>query len=55
MMESASIAAGGAGRDEPAALKKNAIGYISLAGALLGSVSHKLVHVAERPVLVVPS
>jgi amino acid transporter len=29
MMESASIAAGGGGRDEPAALKKNAIGYIS--------------------------
>jgi amino acid transporter len=29
MMESASIAAGGRGRDEPAALKKNAIGYIS--------------------------
>ena len=30
-------------------------GERALAGALLGSVSHKLVHVAERPVLVVPS
>jgi nucleotide-binding universal stress UspA family protein len=30
-------------------------GERALAGALLGSVSHKLVHVAERPVLVVRS
>ena len=52
---------------EPAGLKANAIGFLDahmivigthgespLRGAILGSTPHKLLHLADRPVVVVP-